>query len=242
MADRGVAVVTGGSAGIGAALVQRFLDDGYEVVSLARRATPDRTRLKNINVDLLDPLATRAAAKAIAASYSVSHLVHNAGIIRANTIESTSAEDLAALSQLHLGAALTLTQEVLPAMKAQRFGRIILMSSRAANGLQTRTVYAATKSGLVGMARTWAMELGAHGITVNIVAPGPIGGTEMFHDVMPAGDPRIVALAATIPVKRIGTPEDVVNAVMFFAAPSAGFVTGQLLYVCGGASLGALTL
>ncbi|NOU07030.1 MAG: SDR family oxidoreductase [Hyphomicrobiaceae bacterium] len=242
MADRGVAVVTGGSAGIGAALVERFLDDGFEVVSLARRAAPDRARLKNMSVDLLDPLATRAAAQTIAASYAVSHLVHNAGIIRANSLEHTSTEDLAALSQLHLGAALTLTQAIVPAMKAKGFGRIILMSSRAANGLQTRTVYSATKSGMVGMARTWAMELGGHGVTVNVVAPGPIGGTEMFHDVMPEGDPRIAALASNIPVKRIGTPEDVVNAVMFFAAPSAGFVTGQLLYVCGGASLGALTL
>jgi 3-oxoacyl-[acyl-carrier protein] reductase len=242
MADRKTVVVTGGSVGIGAALVARFLADGFDVIAVQRRAVADQPKLKNISVDLLDPMATADAAQAIAARFQVTHLVHNAGMIRANPVEQTSAADLAALSQLHLGVALTLTQAILPAMKAQKFGRIVLMSSRAANGLQTRTVYSATKSGMVGMARTWAMELGGHGITVNVVAPGPIGGTEMFHEVMPVGDPRIAALAANIPVKRIGTPDDVVNAVMFFAAPSSGFVTGQLLYVCGGASLGALSL
>ncbi|MFK4979975.1 SDR family NAD(P)-dependent oxidoreductase, partial [Klebsiella pneumoniae] len=89
-------------------------------------------------------------------------------------VESTPVSDLAALNQLHLGAALTLTQAFLPAMKARHFGRVILMSSRAAMGLATRTAYAATKSGMVGMARTWALELAPHGITVNVVAPGPI--------------------------------------------------------------------
>ena len=84
-------------------------------------------------------------------------------------------------SQLHLGAAITLVQAALPAMKRNRFGRIVLMSSRGALGLATRTAYAATKSGMVGMARTWALELAGDGITVNVVAPGPISDTEMFE-------------------------------------------------------------
>jgi NAD(P)-dependent dehydrogenase (short-subunit alcohol dehydrogenase family) len=92
------------------------------------------------------------------------------------------------------------------------------------------------------MARTWALELGPHGITVNVVAPGPIGGTEMFHEVLPDGDPRIAKLAASIPMQRLGTPADVARAVSFFAAPDAGFVTGQVLYVCGGASVGAISI
>ncbi|TRY20874.1 SDR family oxidoreductase, partial [Brevibacillus sp. LEMMJ03] len=77
---------------------------------------------------------------------------------------------------------------------------------------------------------------------VNVVAPGPIEATEMFHDVLPKGDPRIGKLAEAIPVKRLGTPADVTRAVMFFAAPEAGFVTGQLLYVCGGASVGTIAI
>lgn len=235
-------VVTGGSVGIGAALVDRFVSDGYHVLSLARRTGEPKRGVTAIAVDLLDPEATAATARDIADRFQVSHVVHNAGVIRANLLEATSAADLAALSQLHLGAALTIVQAVAPGMKQRRFGRIILMSSRAALGAPTRTVYSATKSGMLGMARTWALELAPHGVTVNVVAPGPIGGTEMFHEVMPVGDPRIAQLAANIPVKRLGTPEDVARAVMFFAAADAGFVTGQTLYVCGGASIGSLSL
>ena len=242
MTTTNVAVITGGSTGIGTALCRRFLDDGFHVVSLARRKGEARTGLDHIAVDLADAEATAAAAHDVAARYQVSHLVHNAGAVRANLIESTSAADLAALSQLHLGAALTLLQGVLPAMKARTFGRIILISSRAALGLATRTAYAATKSGMTGMARTWALELGPLGITVNVVAPGPIESTEMFHEVLPVGDARIAKLAKAIPVKRLGTPDDVALAVQFFASPHAGFITGQVLYVCGGASVGTVAI
>ena len=237
-----VAVVTGGSTGIGAAICERMLGSGFHVVSMAWRPAADHANLTSVEVDLLDPVATAAAAEDIARRFEVSHFIHNAGTVRANLIEQTSTADLAALSQLHLGVALTMTQAILPSMKARRHGRIILISSRAAMGLATRTVYSATKSGMVGLARTWALELGAHGITVNIVAPGPIGGTEMFHEILPENDPRIDKLAQTIPMKRVGTPDDVAHAVMYFAAPESGFVTGQLLYVCGGASVGAVSI
>src|SRR4030095_7646189 len=98
-------------------------------------------------------------------------------------------EDLDALVELHLGCAIQLVQAALPAMRAHRYGRIVLMSSRAALGAPTRTSYSATKAGMLGMARTWALELAADGITVNVVAPGPIH-TDMFYDVIPAGRAR----------------------------------------------------
>jgi NAD(P)-dependent dehydrogenase (short-subunit alcohol dehydrogenase family) len=143
---------------------------------------------------------------------------------------------------LHLGSALGLLQPCLPGMKQRQFGRVVMISSRAALGAQGRTAYSATKAGIVGMGRTWALELAPFGITVNMVAPGPIQGTAMFHDLIPAGSEREAALAAAIPVKRLGRPEDVVNAVMFFVARESSFVTGQTLYVCGGSSVGALTI
>lgn len=242
MMAENVAVVTGGSTGIGAAICRYLLDKDYTVVSIARRRAVSHPRLTNIEADLLDPAATAAAAQSIAQRFEVTHLVHNAGAIRANVLEATSAADLAALSQLHIGVALTLAQAVLPVMKAQRFGRIVLMSSRAAVGAKTRTVYSATKSGMIGMVRTWALELGVHGITVNVVAPGPIAGTEMFHEVLPVGDPRIAVLTANIPLQRLGTPEDVAHAVGFFLSPQSGFITGQVLYVCGGSSVGAVAI
>lgn len=242
MSESDVAIVTGASGGIGRAIAEAMLAAGHRVVSLDRRM-PDwsHARLEPIMVDLFDPKSTADAAADVAARHAVSHIVHNAGIIRPNPIEQTTVDDIAALSQLHLGAALALVQAALPGMKQRRFGRVVLIASRAALGLATRTAYSATKSGMFGMARTWALETAAHGITVNLVAPGPIQ-TDMFHEIVPHGSPKLDQLARTIPVGRIGRPDDVARAVMFFSGRDADFITGQALYVCGGASIGSIAL
>ena len=239
MTDTPVALVTGGSGGIGAAICRQLLDAGTEVVSLAR--TPPGWRhpkLQAVTVDLMDPEATRRAAADLAMRFRISHVIHNAGALRPDAVEDAKLQDLDALVQLHLAAPLLLVQAALPGMKVAGFGRIVLLSSRAALGMAGRTAYAATKAGLIGMARTWALELAPHGITVNVVAPGPIAATAMLHEVVPAGSESEARLAASIPVRRLGRPEDVARAVMFFAAPEAGFITGQTLFVCGGASVG----
>lgn len=236
------ALVTGGSAGIGLAICQALLRAGYSVVSLDRQPNPlAHDALRSIVVDLTDEAATAAAAR-LAAQEPVTTVVHNAGVIRPALLDQVTTADLASLSRLHLGAALLLVQAALPAMRADRFGRIVLISSRAALGLATRTAYSATKAGLIGMTRTWALELAPEGITVNAIAPGPIAGTAMFHDVLPVGDPRIDALAQSIPVGRLGQPEDVARAVLFLAHPESSFITGQTLFVCGGTSIGSLAL
>ncbi len=236
-----VAVVTGGSTGIGASICSHLLDAGYYVISLSRRQPAD-SRCQHVEVDLLDAVATTQAAQDIARRHAITHVVHNAGAIRAALLPDVTSNDLTALTQLHLNAALTLTQAALPSMRAAGFGRIVLISSRAALGLATRTAYSATKAGMIGMARTWALELAPDGITVNVIAPGPIRETEMFHDVIPADSAREEALAAAIPVKRLGVPDDVARAVMFFASPASSFITGQTLFVCGGSSIGSITI
>jgi 3-oxoacyl-[acyl-carrier protein] reductase len=236
------ALITGGSQGIGARLAQVMLDAGYEVISLALNA-PDfeHERLHSAQVDLLDNDAVARTAADIAARHDVTHLVHNAGLIWPNLLEDASAKDITGLAQLHLGSALTLLQAVLPTMKERHFGRVLFNSSRASLGVPTRTAYSATKAGIGGMARTWALELAPHGITVNVVAPGPIL-TDNFWDIIPKDSERQHQLAKAMPVGRLGTVDDVVRAFMFFAAPEADFVTGQTLYVCGGASVGAMSL
>lgn len=234
------AIVTGGSAGIGRAVVEALLKDGYRVVSLDLQPPAVRhERLEHLNVDLADPSATRRAADEVSRAYEVTTLVHNAGVIRPALLPDVKLEDLDALVNLHLKTAVILLQASLSAMKAAGFGRVVLVSSRAVLGLPTRTSYATTKAGMLGMARTWALELAPQGITVNVVAPGPVE-TDNFYSVVPRGQGERVAQA--IPVKRLGQPGDVARAVMFFAHRDAGFVTGQVLYVCGGTSVGSLTL
>ena len=237
-----VAAVTGGSAGIGKAICEDLLAQGYEVVSLARRRSEiDHPRLHSIEVDLTDRAATTGAVAELVRRFDVTTVVHNAGVIRPALLADVKLDDLDALVDLHLGCAIQLVQAALPTMRAQRFGRVILLSSRAALGLQTRTNYSATKAGMLGMARTWALELAPEGITVNVVAPGPIR-TDMFYDVVEAGSEKERALAASVPVRRLGESADVARAVRFFADPANSFVTGQVLYVCGGTSVGSLAL
>jgi 3-oxoacyl-[acyl-carrier protein] reductase len=213
------------------------------VLALSRRPTTiDHPRLISVEVDLTDRQATRAAAAELAQHHAISTFVHNAGVIRPALLADVQLEDLDTLTELHLGSAIAIAQAVRPGMRERGFGRIVMISSRGALGLATRSAYAATKAGMIGLARTWALELAPEGITVNVVAPGPIRGTEMFHAVVPAESERERQLAAAIPVKRLGTPEDVARAVDFFADAGSGFVTGQVLYVCGGASVGTLTI
>jgi NAD(P)-dependent dehydrogenase (short-subunit alcohol dehydrogenase family) len=209
------AVVTGGNKGIGADLVERLLGQGYTVVSVARTA-PEKSHpnLHSVEADLLDAQAVAAAAGTIAAEFDVTHLIHNAGLIWPNLVEDAKPEDITGLAQLHLGSALTLLQAALPNMKARQFGRVMFNASRAALGAPTRTAYSASKAGMIGMARTWALELA----------------------------PQQEALAKRIPVGRIGNVRDVTNAFLFFCDPENSFVTGQTLYVCGGASVGTLTI
>lgn len=238
-----VALVTGGSGGIGTAICRHLLAAGVEVISLARTAPAwQHPRLHAVMVDLMDPEATRKVAAELAARFSISHVIHNAGALRPDLLEDAKLQDLNALVALHLASPLLLVQAALPAMKTAGFGRIVLLSARAALGLPTRSAYAATKAGLIGMARTWALELAPHGITVNVVAPGAIAGTAMFQEVVPADSDDETRLAASIPVRRLGQPDDVAQAVMFFAAAESGFITGQTLFVCGGSSVGSLTI
>ena len=237
-----VVVVTGGNRGIGADITRRFLDGGYQVLNISRQ-TPvfSHERLINYTADLADRDATKEVGIDIATNYAVINFIHNAGVIRPNLLEDVKIEDLDYLTELHLGSAITLAQQFLPAMRAAQFGRIILISSRGVLGLVTRTNYAATKAGQIGMVRTWALELAKDGITVNCVAPGPIV-TDMFHELVPEESEQKSKIVASVPVKRLGTAEDIGRVVEFLCAEDSDFITGQTWYICGGASLGSLAL
>ena len=230
-------LITGGNSGIGEALARKLVERGQRVVSVGLEK-PDWTHdlLAAYRADLSNIEETRAIAQEIGRNHAVDCLVHNAGIILPNLLPDAKPEDILMLAQLHLGAPMLLTQAALEGMRSRRFGRIVFVSSRAAMGAATRSAYSATKAGVHGMARTWALELAASGITVNVVAPGPIL-TDNFWGIIPKGSEQQELMARNVPVGRLGSREDVAHAISFFLDERSDFVTGQVLYVCGGTSL-----
>ncbi len=231
MSARERVLITGGAAGIGRAAAERCRAEGYEVVVIDREGD-------GIRADLASSEATAAALEEALRGGPITRLVNNVGIVLPGPVEAQTPADLYLAVSLNLRCSLQCLQALLPGMKTAGFGRVVNISSRAALGKELRTVYAATKAALIGMAKVWALELGPHGITVNAIGPGPIR-TELFDRANPPDSPRTQAIIDAIPVRRVGTPEDVANAIAFLLDRRSGFVTGQTLYVCGGMTVGA---
>lgn len=227
-------LITGGAAGIGAAIAARCIADGYEPVVIDR-VLPSSG--EGIVADLSDPAQTAEALLQALDAGPITRLVNNVGIVVPAAAGEQSLESFDLAVSLNLRCALQCMQAVLPGMKDAGFGRIVNMSSRAALGKELRTAYAATKAGLIGMARVWALELGQHGITANAIGPGPIR-TELFDRANPPDAPRTRAIIDAVPVKRVGTPDDIAHAASYLLDARSGFVTGQILYVCGGMTVG----
>ena len=232
-----IAVVTGATAGIGEGIARHLLQAGATVINvdIARPEWVPKGDYHFVQADLTDAKATRKAAADIAKLFQVNVLVNNAGFPTPGTLEQVTDEAFDHGVNLHLRAAVIFMQAFLPAMKAERFGRVVNMSSRSIHGKKARTVYSGTKAALVAFTRSWALEFGEFGITVNAISPGPIL-TELFKKNNP---PEVAQkLVGMCIVGRGGTPDDVARAALFFISPDNSYVTGQLLHVCGGSSLG----
>lgn len=224
-------LITGGAAGIGAACAERCRSDGYEPVVIDRIGD-------GIRADLSDPAETANALERALEGGPITRLVNNVGMVAPASVGDQTLEEFDKVVALNLRCAMQCTQALIPGMREAGFGRIVNIASRAALGKELRTAYSATKAGLIGMAKTWALELGDAGITANAVGPGPIR-TELFDKANPPGSPRTQAIIDAIPVRRVGEPEDVAHAVSYLLDARSGFVTGQVLYVCGGMTVGA---
>lgn len=232
------AVVTGGACNIGLAISRRLASDGFKVIVVDIVAPEDRDlQADAVLVDLSDRTASEAAFARIAATLPVSVLVNNVGIVRPALFDDINLDDFDAVMNLNTRTALIAAKALVPGMRSLGGGRIVMNTSRVTLGKEARSIYSASKGALQSMARTWALELAGDQITVNCVAPGPIATTAFWKNNPPKAD-HTRALLASIPMQRMGTPEDVANAVSFFCAPSAGFVTGQTLFVCGGVTVG----
>lgn len=227
-------LVTGGASGIGLAIAERGLAEGWDVVVVDRQAARVG---RSLRADLSDVDDTRQALLEALADGPITRLVNNVGAVFPAPLQDQTLEEVDLAYSLNVRCAVQCTQALLPGMTSAGFGRIVNVSSRAALGKDLRTAYAASKAALLGLTRAWALELGGRGVTVNAIGPGPIA-TELFLKANPIDDPRTTAIIDAIPVGRLGAPDDVSNAAMFFLDARSSFVTGQTLYVCGGLTVG----
>jgi NAD(P)-dependent dehydrogenase (short-subunit alcohol dehydrogenase family) len=240
MAQQGhnsAALVTGGSKGIGAAVVRALEASGHETIVLDIAAPEQDFSGTYYEIDLSDASMTGQVLQDVVTRHRILRLVNNIGAVQPALLEDTSIDDFQSVFDLNARSALMCAQAVLPAMRAAGFGRIVSVTSRAVLGKHRRTAYAASKGAITSMTRTWALELASAGITVNAVAPGPIA-TELFKANNPDDAPATKKILQSIPVQRVGTPDDVAHAINFFLDDRSGFVTGQTLFVCGGMTIG----
>jgi NAD(P)-dependent dehydrogenase (short-subunit alcohol dehydrogenase family) len=232
-----VAFVTGGTRGIGLAAARRLAAAGHRVAVGSRTKPEDLDAgLLWVECDITDGASIDAALAQVTGELGPPTIVvANAGVTRDKLMLRMSDDDFGDIVDANLtGAFRTVSRTVKPMMKA-RWGRVILVSSVVGSlGQAGQANYAASKAGMVGLARSMAREFASRGITVNVVAPGPID-TDMLAA---AGDKAVEAMTASVPVGRLGSPDEVAAAIEFLASDAAGYITGHTLAVDGGLGMG----
>lgn len=176
----------------------------------------------------------------IVASGPIDGIVNNVGRTRSETLDQMSWEEMMKIMHLNLRPAIELSQAAVQHMRAQKWGRIVNVTSMLVAGFPNRTSYAAAKAALNSFTRTWALELAEHQVTVNAVAPGPTQ-TDLFRVNNPVGSAGEKRYINMMPMKRLATPQEIAAAIAFFCSDEAAIITGQTLYADGGTTIGRLS-
>ena len=234
----GSVLITGAGRGIGRAVAKAAARAGHKVIGVTRSRPPGDFPGEVSIVDLGDDAALSRSVAAIVEREPIDAVVNNAGIITVAPLPEIDIADADAMWAVNTRAVIRVAQLCLPRLRQSTCARIVNIGSRAALGKIGRIGYGSTKAALTGLTRSMALELAPHGITVNCVAPGPIE-TEFFAGANDPTSPATRALTETVPLGRLGRPEEVAAVVLFFLSADAGFITGQTLYVCGGLTIGA---
>jgi 3-oxoacyl-[acyl-carrier protein] reductase len=233
-----ITLVTGVSRGIGEAVAADLARRGHHVIGLAR-TKPEAFDGTFVAVDMSDARALAATLADIVSRYQVLRLVNNAGVAQVAPSDQATLKQFDTMMAVNVRAVMQTMQAVIQAMKAAQFGRIVNIGSRAAMGKDGRLIYGASKAAVLSMTRTMALEYAGAGITANCIAPGPIE-TAMIKLNYPEGSAPRAALVGQVPMRRMGQPGEIAHAVSYFLDDAAGFTTGQVLYVCGGLSVGSV--
>ena len=229
-------VVTGASRGIGLATARRLTGAGHKVIGVAR-SVPERFPGEFIQADLSDERSTTRLLKRLNDRFQVDGIINNAGSVHPGSLEEATAHDLRDTVEIHVRAAIQLTQALTPGMRERGWGRIVNMASVVPLGSVERTTYGAAKGALIALTRGWSAELAADNITVNAVGPGAID-TELLRDNFPIGGEAEALYLKKIPMGRIGRPSEVASVIAFLCSEDASYVTGQIIYIDGGFSAG----